>query len=93
MFFLSGQYDLGPLGCDLVDNLLRVWHQHFVLQEHMLKVGTQVMLPAWHQHFVLQEHVLKVGTQVMLPAWHQHFVLQEHVLNVSSQDLLCQNFT
>ncbi|KAA0186455.1 hypothetical protein HAZT_HAZT011499 [Hyalella azteca] len=42
---ITGQYDFGPLGCDLVDHLLAEWHKHFVLQEHMLKVSCSILTP------------------------------------------------
>lgn len=42
---VTGQYDYGPMGCDLVDNLLAEWHKHFVIQERMLKVNCSILTP------------------------------------------------
>ncbi|XP_045120078.1 glycine--tRNA ligase-like isoform X2 [Portunus trituberculatus] len=42
---ITGQYDYGPMGCDLVDNLLSEWHKHFVIQERMLKVNCSILTP------------------------------------------------
>ncbi|KAK8394967.1 hypothetical protein O3P69_006031 [Scylla paramamosain] len=42
---ITGQYDYGPMGCDLVDNLLAEWHKHFVIQERMLKVNCSILTP------------------------------------------------
>uniref|UniRef100_A0A6A7FPN5 Glycine--tRNA ligase n=1 Tax=Hirondellea gigas TaxID=1518452 RepID=A0A6A7FPN5_9CRUS len=42
---ITGQYDLGPLGCDLTRNMLEEWHKHFVLQEHMLSVSCSILTP------------------------------------------------
>lgn len=42
---ITGQYDFGPMGCDLVDNMLSEWHKHFVIQERMLKVNCSILTP------------------------------------------------
>ncbi|KAG0720964.1 Glycine--tRNA ligase [Chionoecetes opilio] len=42
---ITGQYDYGPMGCDLVDNILAEWHKHFVIQERMLKVNCSILTP------------------------------------------------
>ncbi|XP_076058191.1 glycine--tRNA ligase isoform X1 [Oratosquilla oratoria] len=42
---ITGQYDYGPMGCDLVDNMLAEWHKHFVIQERMLKVNCSILTP------------------------------------------------
>lgn len=42
---ITGQYDYGPLGCDLVDNMLTEWQKHFVIQERMLKVNCSILTP------------------------------------------------
>lgn len=42
---ITGQYDYGPMGCDLVDNLLAEWHKHFVIKERMLKVNCSILTP------------------------------------------------
>ncbi|XP_042216457.1 glycine--tRNA ligase-like isoform X2 [Homarus americanus] len=42
---ITGQYDFGPMGCDLVDNMLAEWHKHFVIQERMLKVNCSILTP------------------------------------------------
>ncbi|MCL4132603.1 UNVERIFIED_CONTAM: hypothetical protein GTU68_040039, partial [Idotea baltica] len=42
---ITGQYDFGPMGCDIVDNLLAEWHKHFVIQERMLKVNCSILTP------------------------------------------------
>ncbi|XP_069944946.1 glycine--tRNA ligase-like isoform X1 [Cherax quadricarinatus] len=40
---ITGQYDFGPMGCDLVDNMLAEWQKHFVIQERMLKVNCSIL--------------------------------------------------
>ncbi|KAK7070591.1 hypothetical protein SK128_018439 [Halocaridina rubra] len=52
---ITGQYDFGPMGCDLVDNMLSEWHKHFVIQERMLKVNCSILTP---------ENVLKASGHV-----------------------------
>ncbi|XP_042856861.1 glycine--tRNA ligase-like isoform X2 [Penaeus japonicus] len=42
---ITGQYDFGPMGCDLVDNMMGEWHKHFVIQERMLKVNCSILTP------------------------------------------------
>ncbi|XP_068250972.1 glycine--tRNA ligase isoform X1 [Palaemon carinicauda] len=42
---ITGQYDYGPMGCDLVDNMLSEWQKHFVIQERMLKVNCSILTP------------------------------------------------
>ncbi|XP_045596078.2 glycine--tRNA ligase isoform X2 [Procambarus clarkii] len=42
---ITGQYDYGPMGCDLVDNMLAEWQKHFVIQERMLKVNCSILTP------------------------------------------------
>ncbi|CAL4084888.1 unnamed protein product, partial [Meganyctiphanes norvegica] len=42
---ITGQYDYGPMGCDLVDNMLSEWHKHFIIQERMLKVNCSILTP------------------------------------------------
>ena len=44
-FSFPGQYDYGPMGCDLVDNMLSEWQKHFVIQERMLKVNCSILTP------------------------------------------------
>lgn len=41
----TGQYDFGPMGCDLIDNMMSEWHKHFVIQERMLKVNCSILTP------------------------------------------------
>lgn len=42
---ITGQYDFGPMGCDLIDNMMSEWHKHFVIQERMLKVNCSILTP------------------------------------------------
>ncbi|KAB7496296.1 Glycine--tRNA ligase [Armadillidium nasatum] len=52
---VKGQFDYGPVGCDIVDNILSEWHKHFVIQERMLKVNCSILTP---------ENVLKASGHV-----------------------------
>ena len=40
---VSGQYDFGPMGCAMKQNLLQAWRSHFVLEEQMLEVELALM--------------------------------------------------
>ncbi|CEJ04106.1 Putative Glycyl-tRNA synthetase [Rhizopus microsporus] len=40
---VAGLYDYGPTGCALLNNIISVWRNHFVLEEEMLEVDTSIM--------------------------------------------------
>lgn len=40
---VAGLYDYGPSGCALLNNIISVWRNHFVLEEEMLEVDTSIM--------------------------------------------------
>ena len=40
---VTGQYDFGPMGCAMKQNLLQAWRNHFVLEEQMLEVELALM--------------------------------------------------
>ncbi|KAI7902609.1 glycyl-tRNA synthetase [Cokeromyces recurvatus] len=40
---VAGLYDFGPTGCALLNNIISLWRQHFVLEEEMLEVDTTIM--------------------------------------------------
>jgi len=42
---VTGQYDFGPMGCAMKQNLLQSWRKHFVLEEQMLEVDCTVLTP------------------------------------------------
>jgi len=42
---VTGQYDFGPMGCAMKQNLLSTWRSHFVLEEQMLEVDCTVLTP------------------------------------------------
>lgn len=42
---VTGQYDFGPMGCAMKQNLLSAWRSHFVLEEQMLEVDCTVLTP------------------------------------------------
>jgi len=42
---VTGQYDFGPMGCAMKQNLLQAWRKHFVLEEQMLEVDCTVLTP------------------------------------------------
>jgi len=42
---VSGQYDFGPMGCAMKQNLLSAWRSHFVLEEQMLEVDCTILTP------------------------------------------------
>merc|ERR1740131_766834 len=42
---VTGQYDFGPMGCAMKQNLLSAWRNHFVLEEQMLEVDCTVLTP------------------------------------------------
>ncbi|KAF7489291.1 Glycine--tRNA ligase [Sarcoptes scabiei] len=42
---IAGQFDFGPMGCAMKNNVIDVWRKHFVLQEQMLEVDCTVLTP------------------------------------------------
>ncbi|ORX62865.1 glycyl-tRNA synthetase [Hesseltinella vesiculosa] len=40
---VAGFYDYGPTGCALMNNIINVWRNHFVLEEEMLELDTTIM--------------------------------------------------
>ena len=40
-----GQYDLGPMGCAMKNNILNLWRNHFILEEQMLEVDCTILTP------------------------------------------------
>jgi len=42
---VTGQYDFGPMGCAMKQNLLSAWRSHFVLEEQMLEVDCTILTP------------------------------------------------
>ncbi|CAB4063224.1 GARS [Lepeophtheirus salmonis] len=42
---VSGQFDLGPMGCATKSNLLSAWKKYFVLEEQMLEVDCTSLTP------------------------------------------------
>ncbi|KAI8971877.1 glycyl-tRNA synthetase [Mycotypha africana] len=40
---VAGLYDYGPSGCALLNNIISLWRNHFVLEEEMLEVDTSIM--------------------------------------------------
>ncbi|KAI9494530.1 glycyl-tRNA synthetase [Zychaea mexicana] len=40
---VAGFYDYGPTGCALMNNIISVWRNHFVLEEEMLELDTTIM--------------------------------------------------
>lgn len=42
---ITGQYDFGPMGCSLKNNMIDIWRKHFILNEQMLEVDCTVLTP------------------------------------------------
>ena len=42
---IAGLYDFGPFGCAMMENILSVWRQFFILNERMLEVKTSILTP------------------------------------------------
>ncbi|KAK2712768.1 hypothetical protein QYM36_011458 [Artemia franciscana] len=42
---IAGQFDFGPMGCDMEDNLLDAWRKFFILKEKMHKIKCAVVTP------------------------------------------------
>lgn len=42
---VSGQYDMGPMGCAVKTNLLNVWRNHFILEDQLLEVDCTILTP------------------------------------------------
>ncbi|KAI8985502.1 glycyl-tRNA synthetase [Pilobolus umbonatus] len=40
---VAGLYDFGPAGCALLNNIIQLWRNHFVLEEEMLELDTTIM--------------------------------------------------
>ena len=43
---VAGLYDYGPPGSSLQANIIAEWQNHFIVEEHMLKLDTMIMTPA-----------------------------------------------
>lgn len=42
---ITGQFDFGPMGCSIKNNMINLWRNHFVLNEQMLEVDCTVLTP------------------------------------------------
>lgn len=42
---VAGLYDYGPPGCAIKNNLLRLWRDHFILEEDMLEISSTCITP------------------------------------------------
>ncbi|XP_066921530.1 glycine--tRNA ligase-like [Clytia hemisphaerica] len=42
---VAGLYDFGPMGCAMENNLVKIWRNHFVLEEQLLEVRCTQMTP------------------------------------------------
>ncbi|EJT44424.1 GRS2-like protein [Saccharomyces kudriavzevii IFO 1802] len=42
---VSGLFDLGPPGCQLQNNLIQLWREHFVMEEDMLEIDGPMLTP------------------------------------------------
>jgi glycyl-tRNA synthetase len=42
---VNGLYDYGPVGCAIKANILALWRQHFILEEHMLEIDCSMLTP------------------------------------------------
>lgn len=52
---VTGQFDFGPMGCAMKDNILNLWKSHFIREEQMLQVDCTILTP---------ENVLKASGHV-----------------------------
>ncbi|XP_035207328.1 glycine--tRNA ligase-like [Stegodyphus dumicola] len=52
---VTGQFDFGPVGCGIKNNILSLWRSHFILEEQMLEVDCTILTP---------ENVLKASGHV-----------------------------
>lgn len=41
----AGQFDFGPMGCAMKHNLLKVWRNHFVLEDDLLELDCTIITP------------------------------------------------
>lgn len=42
---ISGQFDMGPMGCAVKTNLINAWRSHFILEEQLLEVDCTILTP------------------------------------------------
>lgn len=42
---VAGLYDYGPTGCAIKNNILKLWRDHFILEEDMLEIATTCITP------------------------------------------------
>lgn len=42
---ITGQFDYGPMGCAVKNNMIALWRNHFILNEHMLEVDCTCLTP------------------------------------------------
>jgi len=52
---ITGQYDYGPYGAEIIEEMLRLWRQHFVVREKMLRMDCTALTP---------ENILKASGHV-----------------------------
>lgn len=63
---VSGLYDFGPVTCAVKANVINLWRQHFVQEEHMLELETTVLTP--EPVFVASGHVQRFSDFVVRDA-------------------------
>lgn len=42
---ISGQFDMGPMGCAVKTNLINAWRSHFILEDQLLEVDCTILTP------------------------------------------------
>lgn len=60
---VSGLYDFGPVTCAVKANVINLWRQHFVLEEHMLELECTVLTP--ESVFIASGHVQRFADFVV----------------------------
>jgi len=48
----AGLFDYGPAACSLKSNMLALWRRHFVLEENMLEMVSNVFILICNERFI-----------------------------------------
>ncbi|CAO3609161.1 unnamed protein product [Cunninghamella blakesleeana] len=75
---VAGLYDYGPTGCALMNNIINVWRNHFVMEENMLELDTTIMTP--HDVLKTSGHVDKFANWMCKDLKNGEIFRADHVV-------------
>merc|ERR1719471_181614 len=74
----KGLYDLGPMGCSIVNSLVSEWRNHFIHKEEMLEVKTSLLTP--HDVLKASGHVDRFHDLMVRDVETQQAMRADHLL-------------